>query len=55
MCDDVVCFSYFNHPNTILTCHLLAMILLLMSIRAFVLPKYFSEAELEALGDPTPT
>lgn len=32
-----------------------AMILLLMSIRGFVLPKFFSEKELQALGDPTPT
>jgi hypothetical protein len=31
-----------------------AMILLLMSIRGFVLPKFFSEKELEAMGDPTP-
>jgi len=32
-----------------------AMILFLMGIRGFVLPKFFSEEELVALGDPTPT
>jgi hypothetical protein len=32
-----------------------AMILFLMAIRGFVLPKFFTEEELEALGDPTPT
>ena len=31
-----------------------AMIGILMSIRAFVLPKFFSEEEFVALGDPTP-
>jgi len=31
-----------------------AMIVVLMSIRAFVLPKFFSEEEFVALGDPTP-
>jgi hypothetical protein len=31
-----------------------AMIGVLMSIRAFVLPIFFSEEEFVALGDPTP-
>lgn len=46
-------FAFKQIPS--ITIFFPAIILLLMGIRGFVLPKFFSEEELEALGDPTPT
>uniref|UniRef100_A0A7S1VPE3 Bicarbonate transporter-like transmembrane domain-containing protein n=1 Tax=Grammatophora oceanica TaxID=210454 RepID=A0A7S1VPE3_9STRA len=45
-------WSFKSHPST--TIFFPSMIGLLVLVRSFLLPKFFTEDELEALGDPTP-